>query len=88
MTHRKRQLDALAIGLLITCCLLWGVNQVAAKLTLPHVPPFLQAGLRSLVAGTLVALLGGVAGHLAVQAVAARCRAGLLAGTLFALEFG
>ena len=31
MDERKTQLDAIALGSLVFCCLLWGLNQVAAK---------------------------------------------------------
>jgi rhomboid family GlyGly-CTERM serine protease len=59
MSDRKTELDALAMGLLLLCCALWGLNQVAAKITLQHVPPLVQAGLRSLVAAAMVALWAG-----------------------------
>ncbi|HRD96997.1 MAG TPA: DMT family transporter [Rubrivivax sp.] len=44
----------LAVLLLVLCCALWGLGQVAVKLALPQVPPLLQAGLRSLVAAALL----------------------------------
>jgi drug/metabolite transporter (DMT)-like permease len=87
MTDRKSRLDGVAVASLLLCCAVWGVNQVAAKLALAEVPPLLQAGARSAGAALLVALwsrwrgvsLGFGDGTLA---------AGLLAGALFALEFG
>jgi drug/metabolite transporter (DMT)-like permease len=51
---RREHLDALAVGLLITCCALWGLNQVAAKAALAEVPPLTQAALRSLAGALLV----------------------------------
>ena len=54
-TERKTHLDPLAVGVLLTCCAIWGVAQVAAKLTLAEVPPLLQSGLRS--AGAALCLL-------------------------------
>ena len=35
MTQRKTQLDALAVTLLVACCFLWGLNQVAVKAAMP-----------------------------------------------------
>ena len=86
MTPRKDHLDSLAIALLLGCCLVWGFQQVLVKATLAEVPPVFQAALRF--AGATVLLwfwcrwrgvrLSARDGSLAV---------GLLAGTLFALEF-
>ena len=50
MTDRRAHLDALAVTLLLGCCVLWGLTQVAAKVALAEVPPLLQAGARSAVA--------------------------------------
>jgi drug/metabolite transporter (DMT)-like permease len=87
MTDRKLHLDTVAIVALLSCCTVWGLGQVATKVTLAEVPPLLQAALRSCGAAVLVALWarwrkiplferdGTLAG-------------GLLAGLLFAAEFG
>ena len=80
-------LDGVAITCLIGCCLLWGLNQVAIKAVLPDVPSLVQLSLRSGIAAVLV--LGwmrwrGVSFSLRDGTLAP----GLLAGTLFALEFG
>ena len=45
-TERKAHLDTLAIVSLVVCCLLWVLNQVAAKAALPEVPPIWQDALR------------------------------------------
>ncbi len=83
---RRERLDALAIGLLITCCALWGLNQVAAKAALADVPPLTQAALRS--AGAALLVLGWAkARGIAVFERDATLRGGLLAGALFAAEF-
>lgn len=87
MSERKPALDLLAVGLLLGCCLLWGVNQVATKLTLAHVPPMLQAGLRSLGAALLVAAWAWHRG-IALGPGNGTLRGGLAAGALFAAEFG
>ena len=46
MTVRKNQLDLFAVSLLLTCCLLWGFQQVLIKATLVEIPPMFQASLR------------------------------------------
>ncbi len=87
MNDRKPRLDGIAVAALLACCVVWGVNQVAAKLALAEFPPLLQASARSAGAALLVALwsrwrgvpLGWRDGTLP---------AGLVVGTLFALEFG
>ncbi|MEY4750269.1 MAG: hypothetical protein RIQ60_2483 [Pseudomonadota bacterium] len=85
--QRHTQLDGLAIMCLIGCCLLWGLNQVAIKAALPEVPSLVQLSLRSGVAAVLV--LGwmrwrGVSFSLNDGTLGP----GLLAGVLFAIEFG
>lgn len=85
MTSRDR-LDATAVAGLLLCCLLWGLNQVAIKAALPEVPPLVQLSLRSGIAALL--LLGwmrlrGVRFSLTDGTLGP----GLLAGTLFAVEF-
>jgi drug/metabolite transporter (DMT)-like permease len=86
---RKTQLDALAVGSLVLCCFLWGLNQVATKVALSEIPPLWQAGVRSLVAGALV--LAWAAWRRAPlrhpEPGASTLRGGLLAGALFAGEF-
>jgi drug/metabolite transporter (DMT)-like permease len=49
-----RPLDGVATFVLIMCCVVWGVNQVAVKFALEGIPPFMQAGLRSLISAVLV----------------------------------
>jgi drug/metabolite transporter (DMT)-like permease len=87
MTQRKSHLDALAIGCLLLCCALWGLNQVATKLTLATVPPLTQAALRSLGAALLVAWWARGRG-ISLGTGNGTLRGGLLAGLLFAVEFG
>ena len=86
MTPRKTHLDTLAISLLLACCLFWGFQQVLVKATLAELPPVFQASVRfagaTLLLGVWCAWRGvklfGTDGTL---------RAGLLAGSLFAIEF-
>ncbi|WP_283180205.1 DMT family transporter [Gemmobacter sp. 24YEA27] len=82
----KRPIDLTAFGLMILLCLTWGLQQTAMKLAAPGIDPMLQIGLRSAMAAALV---------FAISRLIRRDRwrpriflgPGLLAGTLFALEF-
>lgn len=83
---RHDRLDARAVVILLTCCVLWGLNQVAAKAALAEVPPLTQAALRSLGAAALV--LGWARWRgIALFGTDGTLRGGLLAGALFAAEF-
>ncbi len=84
---RKTHLDGLAVTLLVGCCLTWGLGQVASKVALAEIPPLLQAGVRSLGAAALVALWSWRRG-LPLFGADGTTRGGLLAGLLFAAEFG
>ncbi|MBW8844117.1 MAG: DMT family transporter [Burkholderiales bacterium] len=83
---RQTHLDPLAITLLLLCCFLWGINQVAAKAALTEISPLWQAGLRSAVAGVLV-WLWSVSRGVRLFERDASLWGGLLAGALFAAEF-
>jgi drug/metabolite transporter (DMT)-like permease len=86
MRERKEHLDALAVTLLIACCLFWGFQQILIKSIVGEVPPLWQAALRF--AGATV-LLGAwcVARGIPLFERDGTLRAGLLAGALFAGEF-
>ena len=84
---RRTELDALAVALLVACCAIWGLGQVAAKVGLQQIPPLLQAAVRSLGAALLLLLWCRLRG-LQVLRADGSSRAGLLAGLLFAAEFG
>ncbi len=91
ISERKERLDALAVALLLACCAIWGLGQVAAKLSLAEIPPLLQAAVRSLGAALLLQAWSRWRGAAAWQALWQRdgtAAAGLLAGLLFAAEFG
>ena len=86
MTSRKTHLDALAVSMLVFCCFLWGLNQVAAKVAMPEVPALWQAAARSLGGALLVwgwTLLRGIS----IFKRDATLLGGLLAGVLFGAEF-
>jgi drug/metabolite transporter (DMT)-like permease len=89
--QRKTRLDTLAVVLLLGCCAIWGLGQVAAKLTLAEIPPLMQAAVRSLGAAVLLLAWSRWRGRAAWQALWQRdgtLPSGLLAGLLFAAEFG
>ena len=86
MPDRKPHLDAIAVTSLVACCFLWGLNQVAVKAVLHEVPPLWQATVRSL-GGALLVWLWATARGIRLWEPDATLRGGLLAGTLFAVEF-
>jgi drug/metabolite transporter (DMT)-like permease len=83
---RKTSLDTVALVTLVSCCAIWGLSQVAAKVTLTEVPPLLQSGVRSIGAALLLLAWARWRG-LAVFGRDGTGAAGLVAGVLFALEF-
>ena len=86
MTERRARLDGLALVALLACCAVWGLGQVASKVTLVEVPPLLQAAARSVGAAALVALWARWRG-IRLLARDGTWGAGLAAGLLFAIEF-
>ena len=86
MDTRRARLDLTAILLIVGCCAVWGLNQVVVKVTLPQVPPLLQAGLRSLIAALLVWAFAAWRGIPLFGRDDTRWP-GFWAGTLFAGEF-
>ncbi|MES2868085.1 MAG: DMT family transporter [Pseudomonadota bacterium] len=85
MNVSRRATDAFALQVMLGLCLIWGVQQVVIKTAAPDIAPVMQAAARSGIAALLVALLicwkGGW------SQVSSTWRAGLLAGSLFGLEF-
>ena len=86
MTQRKEHLDAVAISLLLVCCLFWGFQQILIKITVAEVPPLWQASIRFAGATLLLWLWCALRGVPLFQRDGT-LRAGLLAGVLFAAEF-
>ncbi len=86
MTERKDHLDVLAVGSIVSCCFLWGLNQVAAKAAMPEIPGLWQAAARSTGGAALVWLWSRGRG-VALFERDATLPGGLLAGVLFAAEF-
>ena len=83
---RKEHLDSLAVGLLLVCCMFWGLQQVLVKAIVHEVAPLLQASLRSIGACVLLWLWCRWRG-IALFERDGSLRAGLLAGVLFSAEF-
>lgn len=74
------------MALMVLLCALWGVQQVAIKVTAESIPPLLQAGLRSIGAALLVWAWMRWRG-IALFERDGSLWPGLLAGSLFAAEF-
>ncbi len=83
---RKSHLDALAIALLLGCCLFWGFQQVLVKATVAEVAPVFQAFVRFALA-TAALLLWCRWRGMALWRRDPALAPGLLAGALFAGEF-
>jgi drug/metabolite transporter (DMT)-like permease len=86
MTDRKTTLDATAMSILVGCCFLWGLNNVAVKVAIPEVPVLWQAAARS-VGGSLLVWAWARWRGIALFARDGTLPGGLLAGGLFAAEF-
>ena len=86
MTGRKQHLDALAVSLLVACCLFWGFQQTLIKTTVGEVPPLWQAALR-FAGATVLLWIWCAARGVRLFAADGTLRAGLLAGALFTAEF-
>jgi drug/metabolite transporter (DMT)-like permease len=79
------RLGTLPVALLLLCCLVWGLNQVAIKVGVAGISPLMGAGLRSLVAAALVWLWCGLRGEPMLRRDGTG-PFGLLIGLLFAAE--
>ncbi|APW42104.1 DMT family transporter [Rhodoferax saidenbachensis] len=86
MHQRKEHLDPIAIALLLVCFLFWGFQQVLVKVTIAEVPPVFQAAIRFGGATLLLWLWCRWRGVRLLERDGSLI-AGLVAGTLFALEF-
>ena len=86
MTDRKSHLDPLAVLILVFCCFLWGLNQVAAKVALPEIPALWQVAARS-TGGAILVWLWALGRGKRLFDRDRTLPGGLLAGVLFAAEF-
>jgi drug/metabolite transporter (DMT)-like permease len=83
---RKDHLDALAVGILLMCCLFWGFQQVMVKVTVAEMPPVFVSAVRGVGATLLLWLWCRWRGVRLFERDGSLW-AGLLAGSLFAVEF-
>jgi drug/metabolite transporter (DMT)-like permease len=83
---RRIRLDGVAIAVVLACCLLWGLQQIVAKATMPAIPPLIQGGVRSGGAALLVWMWSALRGQRMFDRDGT-LMAGLAAGVLFGLEF-
>lgn len=86
MTDRRSHLDGIAIGLMLACCVLWGLQQVVVKVTLPVLPPFVQGAMRSAIAALLLWAWSFARG-VPLFGRDGTLVPGLAAGALFGFEF-
>jgi drug/metabolite transporter (DMT)-like permease len=86
MHARRDHLDPLATTLLLGCCLFWGLQQVLVKITIPEVAPVYQAAMRFILAAVIIVLWAAWRGKPMFERDGTLF-AGLVAGSLFALEF-
>ena len=84
--QRKDHLDGLAIGILLACCMFWGLQQILVKAIVHEVAPLFQSSLRCIGACVLLMLWCRLRGIALFQRDGSLW-AGLLAGGLFAAEF-
>jgi drug/metabolite transporter (DMT)-like permease len=83
---RSGRLGGLAATVLLLCCAVWGLNQVAIKVGLAGISPLLGAGLRSLVAAALLWLWCRLRGEPLFRRDGTG-RYGVTIGLMFAAEF-
>jgi drug/metabolite transporter (DMT)-like permease len=83
---RKENLDALAVGILLVCCMFWGFQQVLVKATVAELPPVFVSAVRGLGATLLLWLWCQWRGVKLFERDGSLW-AGLLVGCLFAAEF-
>ena len=57
LASAERSLSPRAVALMLMLCLSWGFNQIAVKLALPDIPPFLQGTIRSIAALPVLLLI-------------------------------
>jgi drug/metabolite transporter (DMT)-like permease len=83
---RKDHLDALAVGILLMCCMFWGFQQVLVKATVAELPPVFQSAVRG-VGATLLLWLWCQWRGVRLFERDGSLWPGLLVGCLFAVEF-
>jgi len=82
----RKPLDALAFGLMTLLCMLWGFQQVTIKVAAPDISLVMQAGIRSVIAASVLIAWAKLRG-IQLFARDGTFWSGLAAGALFAGEF-
>ncbi|MFT0533331.1 DMT family transporter [Castellaniella hirudinis] len=83
---KRKPMDALAGGTMLLLCLIWAMQQIALKATAADFSPVYQIAARTVGGALLVGLLMAWRGP--APGAALRCwKPGVLAGSLYALEF-
>jgi drug/metabolite transporter (DMT)-like permease len=83
---KAKALDPFAAALVFALCVVWGFNQVVAKLALPDVGPIAQTGARSAI-GAICVIGYALATKRRIFEIDGTEAAGALAGALFTGEF-
>jgi drug/metabolite transporter (DMT)-like permease len=86
LAAQARPLDAGPVALIVLMCLVWGLNQVAIKYSLPDVPPIIQVIIRS-GGGLLIVLAWTWWRGVPLFQRDGTLIAGVISGALFAAEF-
>ena len=86
MSAERKPVDALAFGMMILICMVWGFQHITTKLAAPHISLVMQAGIRSILA-TLLLLLWARLRAIPLFGRDGTLGAGVLAGLLFGGEF-
>ena len=86
MSTSRQPVDALAMGLMLLLCMLWGLQQVAMKATAPDMSPLMQVALRSGIAALLVGAVMWWRGE-RMSLRDGTFWPGVVVGSLFALEY-
>ncbi len=84
--ERQEHLDGLAVGILLACCMFWGLQQILVKSIMDQVDPLFQSSLRAIGATLLLLVWCRVRGVPLFERDGSLWP-GLLAGALFAAEF-
>lgn len=82
----RKSLDGQAVGIMLLLCLIWGLQQVVLKAAAPDIAPLMQIALRSGISAVLVGALM-IWRKERFDLSDGTLAPGLIAGSLFALEF-
>ena len=86
MVSERKPADALAVSMMVVLCMCWGFQQITIKIAAAGISPIMQAGLRSIIATTLL-LAWAQLRRIPLFGRDGTLAGGLAAGALFAGEF-